>query len=209
MTARYVSVAAVMIALTAGWLIAADAPPAPAPSTQPVLQEGPILADDLLRVSITDLNGPGIVTEILARVDGDGKISLPLVDQVNVKAMTLQEAANAVNKAYRVANLIPNLQSKLERVESGTNPSMRTGPIAADDYVRIEITDLVGPGIVTTKKVQVSKDGTAKLPLVGAVSIVKLTEAQAAKAVQKAYRQAKLIPNAAVTVRRIREVDAK
>src|SRR5439155_10354910 len=72
--------------------------------------------------------------------------------------------------------------------------------IGRNDLLTISITDLVGPGVETVKSVRVSESGNISLPLIQQVRAEGLTEAQLEAAIQRAYRDANLMPNAQVSV---------
>jgi protein involved in polysaccharide export with SLBB domain len=56
------------------------------------------------------------------------------------------------------------------------------------DVVEVTITDLVAPGVETTKRCRVSAAGTISLPLVPPIPVAGLTEAQVNDAVRYALR---------------------
>ncbi len=72
--------------------------------------------------------------------------------------------------------------------------------IGKGDLVAVSITDLVGPGVETTKTARVSDSGNINLPLVGQVHAEGLTETQLEHAIADAYKGAQLIQNAQVSV---------
>jgi polysaccharide export outer membrane protein len=72
--------------------------------------------------------------------------------------------------------------------------------IGKNDLLSISITDLVAPGVETIKQVRVSESGNISLPLIPPVKAEGLTEAQLETEIQRAYREANLMPNAQVSV---------
>jgi polysaccharide export outer membrane protein len=72
--------------------------------------------------------------------------------------------------------------------------------IGRNDVLSISITDLVAPGVETLKQLKVSESGNISLPLVGQVRAEGLTEAQLETEIQRAYREANLMPQAQVSV---------
>lgn len=72
--------------------------------------------------------------------------------------------------------------------------------IGKNDLINVSVTDLVGPGVETTKTTRVSESGNISLPLIGQVHAEGLTEAQLEQAIIDAYRNANLIQNAQVSV---------
>lgn len=71
--------------------------------------------------------------------------------------------------------------------------------IGRNDLVNISVTDLVGPGVETTKTTRVSESGNVSLPLIGQIKAIGLTEAQLEQAIVNGYRNANLIQNAQVS----------
>jgi protein involved in polysaccharide export with SLBB domain len=72
--------------------------------------------------------------------------------------------------------------------------------IGRNDLLSISITDVVGPGVETIKSVRVSESGNVSLPLIGQFRAEGLTEAQLETEIQRAYRDANLMPNTQVSV---------
>src|SRR5688500_12630275 len=170
-----------LLAVLTGFIVAAAPASKPAATAPAVSQEGKVITDDLLKIGIENLMGPGVVTQCTRRVDGELNVNLPLVGKVSVKEMTLKEVQAAVSKAYHDASLIPNAKVTAVRVEAGSNPSIKSGPIAEGDFIRISIVDLVGPGVESTYVSKVPEGGMVSLPHVGLVRLSKMTEAEAEK----------------------------
>lgn len=74
--------------------------------------------NDLLSISISDLTAPGQETVKVARVSESGKISLPFLGAVNASGLTEIELEQAINQAYRDANIIQNSQISVTVVEA-------------------------------------------------------------------------------------------
>ena len=72
--------------------------------------------------------------------------------------------------------------------------------IGKNDLLSVTVSDLVGPGVETVKQARVSESGNISLPLVGQIRAEGLTEAQLETEIQRAYREANLMPNAQVSV---------
>ena len=72
--------------------------------------------------------------------------------------------------------------------------------IGKNDLLSVTVSDLVGPGVETVKQARVSESGNISLPLVGQIRAEGLTEAQLEAEIQRAYREANLMPNAQVSV---------
>ena len=62
--------------------------------------------NDVLTISISDLQGPGIETVKQARVSESGNISLPYIGQVRAEGLTEIDLEREIVAAYRRANLI-------------------------------------------------------------------------------------------------------
>ncbi len=73
---------------------------------------------DLLAVSITDLVGPQVETLKQMRVSETGKISLPLIGQIQAEGLTEAQLEVAVQQAYADANLIQKAQVSVTVIEA-------------------------------------------------------------------------------------------
>jgi hypothetical protein len=69
-----------------------------------------------------------------------------------------------------------------------------------NDLVNVTVNDLVAPNVETTKTNRISENGTISLPLVGSLRAEGLTEAELEKSIADAYRNAKVIDKAQVSV---------
>src|SRR5437870_197747 len=65
-----------------------------------------ISRNDVLTISISDLQGPGIETVKQTRVSETGNISLPYIGQLRAEGLTEIELEQSVVRAYRENNLI-------------------------------------------------------------------------------------------------------
>jgi len=70
----------------------------------------PIGVSDLITVSITDLVSPGVETNRQVRVSETGKISLPLIGQVQAEGLTEAQLEQEIIAAYRDQQIIQNAQ---------------------------------------------------------------------------------------------------
>lgn len=84
-----------------------------APKTDYVI--GP---DDMLSISITDLIAPGVETVKQMRVSTSGKISLPMIGQVQAAGYSEAGLEQEITKAYLNANIIQNAQVSVTVVEA-------------------------------------------------------------------------------------------
>ena len=80
---------------------------------------------------------------------------------------------------------------------------MKLGAVAAGEVLRVSLNDLVGPGVQTVRTVRVDDKGEVAMPLAGAVKVGGLSEAAAAGAIAKAYRDQRLIDGAQVSVLKV------
>ena len=72
--------------------------------------------------------------------------------------------------------------------------------ISRNDVLEISISDLQGPGIETIKRTRVSETGNVSLPYIGQRRAEGLTEIELEREIVEAYRGARLIENANVSV---------
>lgn len=72
--------------------------------------------------------------------------------------------------------------------------------ISAGDAINISISDLTGPGTDSNRVYRVTDSGMVNLPLVSEVRAANLTESQLQNAIKKAYKDARLLEDANVTV---------
>jgi polysaccharide export outer membrane protein len=73
---------------------------------------------DLLQITITDLVGPGIESLKQSRVSESGRISLPLIGQVDADSLTEAQLETLIAQKYRDANIISNAQVSVVVVEA-------------------------------------------------------------------------------------------
>src|SRR5262249_6173656 len=71
---------------------------------------------DLLNITITDLVSPGVETQKQARVSETGKISLPLIGQLQAEGLTEAQLEQAITAAYRDQQIIQNAQVSVQVV---------------------------------------------------------------------------------------------
>lgn len=74
--------------------------------------------NDFIAISITDLIGPNIESVVQKRVSESGKISLPLVGQIQAAGLTEAQLESAINQAYKDAGLIQNATVSVTVVEA-------------------------------------------------------------------------------------------
>jgi len=173
------------------------------PADASKLKPGPIAKGDLLSVVVYELMGPGKRSEFQARVATDGAVGFPLVGTVAVDGLSEAKAADAMAKALHDQNLVASAIVAVRRLESADQANVKLGPVAPGEVLRISITELAGPGVESIKTVKVADNGQVAMPLAGAIKVEGLTEADAARAIAKAYRDKHLIAGAQVTVLKV------
>jgi protein involved in polysaccharide export with SLBB domain len=78
-----------------------------------------ISRNDLLNLTLSDINGPNTETVKQARVTESGNISLPYLDQpVHAEGLTEIQLEQAIIEAYRAANLIQHAQVSVTVIEA-------------------------------------------------------------------------------------------
>ncbi|HET6251235.1 MAG TPA: polysaccharide biosynthesis/export family protein [Tepidisphaeraceae bacterium] len=82
-------------------------------------------------------------------------------------------------------------------------PSDHAGKFAPGDLLDVRCMDLMAPGVETSTPSRVASDGTVSLPYVGKVKVAGLTHRQAEGAISKAYKDANLVENLQVYIRRL------
>jgi RNA polymerase sigma factor (sigma-70 family) len=177
-----------------------------------------IFPHDRLRVTVKNLRAIGSSDQFLTRVDPNGRICLPLVGSVKVtdatidesKAATLGDAAKIINKTYSDhLLLLPNADAKVEFDEIGPEITVQSAPLHVGDHVLLKVWDLTGRGMETVNNTSLDNDGTITPPRLGKIEIEGLSEDEAQKLIVTAYRDANLIPNAAMTIQRISAAEAE
>ena len=176
-------------------------------------KERVVKANDSLAVTVFDLEGPGRKTEVKVEPDKDGKVALPhLKDPVAAQGLTAGTLKDAIVKAYRDENLIAQanvLVDFFDEVDPTKKPPASTDkdgnkkrPIKAADRLDVTISDLVGPGVKTAVNLKPDGRGDVSLPyLQTPVTATGLTCSQLEAAIARAYRDAKLLQNATVSVK--------
>src|SRR5438477_3520701 len=91
----------------------------------------PIGKNDLLAISITDLVGQGLESNKTARVTETGKISLPLIGQIQAEGLTEAQLEQAIRDAYRDAQIIQNAQVTVVLAEAQSRAFSILGSIGA------------------------------------------------------------------------------
>ena len=77
-----------------------------------------IRPNDVVEVSISDLQAPGVETVKRARVR-DGALSLPYIGPVKVEGLTERQVERQIVKTYADAKLVANANVQVKRVADG------------------------------------------------------------------------------------------
>jgi protein involved in polysaccharide export with SLBB domain len=147
-----------------------------------------IVADDLLCVGIWDIRPTGGETLKTVRVDPDGNISLYYVGTVRVAGKNFEEAEKEINDAYRASGVLQTPAPSVNRLEAAAAASISSAKIAAGERISVRILDLV-PDIEESRIFTVSEGGKVGLPLLGQFKVAGMTEAEAEKAITKAFEE--------------------
>jgi protein involved in polysaccharide export with SLBB domain len=84
----------------------------PPPSTDPTL----FATGDTIKISFSDLGGPGVNTSKTFTVDEKGMIFIPLLGPLDVRGHTAGQTEEAIAQAYKERNIVKNMIVKVERV---------------------------------------------------------------------------------------------
>lgn len=171
------------------------------PTTNPA---GTLRAGDVVEFTVFDVYGPGTETPLVVRLDEEGRAKLPLLDEVKVAGLTNDAAGPLISKAYEAARIVSKNSAPVTVAIIATAAQMpvKPGPLAAGDTVRITVFELTGPGRRTSMDCCVAADGTITLPHVGQVKVAGQGDADAGRAITKAYQDGQIITNASVIVLR-------
>ncbi len=98
-----------------------------------------ISKNDMVQITISDLQGPGQETVKTTRVSDSGNISLPFINSLHAEGLTEIELEQAIVEAYRNANLIQNAQVSVAVVEArGRTFSILGGVGAPGQYAIVD-----------------------------------------------------------------------
>ncbi len=166
------------------------------------VDDKPFAPGDLVRISIDSLQSRDQRTTFDVHVDNNGDVPIMLVGPVHFAGLDHTEAARAVNRAYTKANLVKYIAAQTAKLAAWSPGKLNAGPIKVGDHLQIRLWD-VGetPGEVV-KQFDIPDDGTIRLPRLGPIRAIDLTEGELAKEIQSAYSDANLLQMAQVTVLR-------
>jgi protein involved in polysaccharide export with SLBB domain len=91
-------------------------------------------------------------------------------------------------------------------LKTAAETNIKPGPLVKGDLLEILILEPGGPGISTFPS-RIDQDGLVGLPYAGGLKLEGLSEAKAAQAIAKSYRDKSLIRTALVTVRRVQAAE--
>jgi protein involved in polysaccharide export with SLBB domain len=168
---------------------------------------GTVRAGDLIEVVVWGLVVDATPATMQVRVDADGKAALPLLNAIPVAGQTTDVAAVTFAQAYRQAAIEPAAIITVGIVEPADRATVKPGVFASGETARILLFDLGSEGRPAVVNAVVAENGTVQIPLVGAVTLRGLTEADAAIAIQQAFRTRRLADNALVSVLRTSMAD--
>lgn len=167
--------------------------------------ERPVRAGDRLAVTIWDLTRPNRASVLRLRVGDGGGIRLPMAGMVPVAGLSAYGASKAINQAYYDRNLIRNAVADVHFIDDAYEPAAKSGPLQAGDTVLLRIWDVEAPNVETIRNLQVSSDGRVTPPSLGEVTVVGMTEDEAADAIAETYKVAGVIRRATLTVERLQK----
>jgi protein involved in polysaccharide export with SLBB domain len=202
MAGRVTGLITIVVSLLAGCsaLRAADVPAGPG---DPLPLAGRIEIGDLLKVSLFDYWGPDTVKTKRIRVARDGTIDPFYEAPVKVVGLTSAEVPKAIRAACVEHMIERGTWEDIQRLESGSHPSVRAGPVARGDLIEITLGDIYGPNTDISDHARVEEDGKIALPFAGMITVAGMEERDIVKAIVKAYRDANLIQHADVDVLKI------
>ena len=170
------------------------------PTTNPA---GVVEAGDVIEVSMFDLTAAGGEATFQIRVDADGKVAVPWVSAVSVGGKTTDVAAAAVGDAYHTANLIVKPQVTIALVTKARNLQAPPGPMGVGDTLKVSVLDATGPEPRWSYiNAVLAADGTITMPVLGAIKVAGMTEADAAALIFKAYEEQNVLRHPMVIVLR-------
>ncbi|HXE51491.1 MAG TPA: polysaccharide biosynthesis/export family protein [Tepidisphaeraceae bacterium] len=120
----------------------ATAQPPTADDLKPTTADYRISPNDLLAITLSDLNGPNTETVKQQRVSESGNISLPFLDQpIHAAGMTEIQLERTIIQAYHNAQLIEKAQVSVTVVEARGRAFKVSGAVTATGEYLIQETD--------------------------------------------------------------------
>jgi RNA polymerase sigma factor (sigma-70 family) len=178
---------------------------------------GPVAVGETVTATMMGLNGSNKVTQLRRTVAADGTIDLPDIGKVTIAGRTADVAAGDIKDAQRQKGIQdrllitllrgeppPPLKPIVFQVQVGEPVKINTPdtPIAVGDVVEVSVDDLVAPNVRSAMPSRVEASGNIPVVLIGDIKVAGLKPGEAAAAVAKGYRDAKIIqfPQVAVNV---------
>ncbi|HEY7119117.1 MAG TPA: polysaccharide biosynthesis/export family protein [Tepidisphaeraceae bacterium] len=161
---------------------------------------------DLIAVTVAGLAGPDSHPQFRAHVGAKGELPVPRIGAPKIEGKTLDQAARQIAVEFQRLNILPNPVVTLRLVEPADRSKLKLRPIAEGDLLSLVIYDMMSPGVPTRFDARVT-DGAIGVPLLGALRVVDLTEADAIEAIRKRLRGAHLIAESVVSLHRAQSAD--
>src|SRR5207248_2383932 len=92
--------------------------PVTADDLQPTPGDYVLGRNDYVSILITDLVAPNVESVVQKRISESGKISLPLIGQIQAAGLTEAQLEVAINQAYKDAGLIQNATVSVSVLEA-------------------------------------------------------------------------------------------
>jgi protein involved in polysaccharide export with SLBB domain len=108
---------------------------------QPVQGDYVLGRNDYIAVSITDLVAPNVESVVQKRISESGKISLPLVGQIQAAGLSEAQLESAVQQAYRDAGLIQNATVSVTVIEARNRTYTISGAVGMPGEYQILSSD--------------------------------------------------------------------
>lgn len=126
----------------------------------------------------------------------------PLESQRGGTVLMEQIAQQPIPATQPWGGAIPASEPPAFAAATTTRPTTMPSPrrIRAGDAINIEVQQLVGPGFEPQSTHLIGADGNLTLPMLEPFSVLSLTEQELEQEIARKYREANLIPNAAVKV---------
>lgn len=100
-----------------------------------------ISRNDVLTISVSDIQAPGIETTKQTRVSETGNISLPYIGQIRAEGLTEIELERAIIKGYAQARLVDNANVSVQVFESRGRAYSITGAVRSPNVYAIPEAD--------------------------------------------------------------------
>jgi protein involved in polysaccharide export with SLBB domain len=162
-----------------------------------------IRRNDVLKVSMSGLTGPGTGFVEQLRVSDEGRVKLPLLGSLKVEGLTPAEAEQAIRQKYRDANLIQNTKVSIGIMEAKEAAVSQPGLAKTERLIQIDDVLHLSRGKADAgTPMQVNARGNVYVAPIGSIKAAGLTSAELEKAIAQKMRDANLVnSNGPLTVR--------